>query len=112
MEPNLVRVDGKVTVIGDVHGQFYDFHGILKKVHEPDLANAKLLFLGDYVDRGAYGPEIILLLFALKIRYPANIHLLRGNHESREMAEQFNFREQCLDLYDIEFYDVVMDTFM
>ena len=28
------------------------------------------------------------------------------------MAEQFNFREQCIDLYDIEFYDAVMDTFM
>ena len=25
-EPNLLRVDGKVTIIGDIHGQFYDFH--------------------------------------------------------------------------------------
>ena len=53
-----------------------DFHGILKKVHEPDLVKSKLLFLGDYVDRGAYGPEIVLLLLALKVRYPDNIYLL------------------------------------
>ena len=37
--------------------------------------------------------------------------MLRGNHESRDMAEQFNFREQCLELYDTEFYDAVMDAF-
>jgi serine/threonine-protein phosphatase 2B catalytic subunit len=37
--------------------------------------------------------------------------MLRGNHESREMTEMFNFREQCIDLYDEEFYDEVMNTF-
>ena len=92
-EPNLIRIDGKVTIIGDVHGQFYDLYGILKKVHAPDKENEKLLFLGDYVDRGAYGVRIILLLFALKLKFPNRIILLRGNHESREMTEQFNFRE-------------------
>ena len=89
----MVRVNGKVTVIGDVHGQFYDLYGIINKVHKPEKLNEHLVFLGDYVDRGAYGPEIVLLLLTLKLRYPKNIHLLRGNHESREMTEQFNFRE-------------------
>ena len=27
------------------------------------------------------------------------------------MTEQFNFREQCLDIYDVEVYDKVMETF-
>ena len=27
------------------------------------------------------------------------------------MTEQFNFREQCVDLYDCEFYDEVMEAF-
>ena len=106
-----MRVNGRVSVIGDVHGQFYDLYGILKKLHKPESPNDNLLFLGDYVDRGAYGPEIVLLLLALKIRYPKNVNLLRGNHESREMTESFNFREQCLDIYDAEFYDKVMEIF-
>ena len=110
-EPNLLRLDGKVTIIGDVHGQFYDLYGILKKVFAPDKENEKLLFLGDYVDRGAYGVRIILLLFALKLKYPDRIILLRGNHESREMTEQFNFREQSMGLYDLEFYDLTMELF-
>jgi serine/threonine-protein phosphatase 2B catalytic subunit len=48
--------------------------------------------LGDFVDRGIYGTEVMLLLMSLKINYPQNVILLRGNHESRSMTENFTFR--------------------
>ena len=35
-EENLLQVNGKVTIIGDIHGQYYDLHDILKKYHFPD----------------------------------------------------------------------------
>jgi len=54
------------------------------------------LFLGDYVDRGVYGVEVCLLLFALKLAYPKKINMLRGNHESRNMTEMFTFREEVI----------------
>lgn len=54
------------------------------------------VFLGDYVDRGGNGPEVVCYLTALKIKYPSNVVLLRGNHETREMTEMFNFRKQCI----------------
>ena len=50
-EPNLLRVDGKVVIIGDIHGQYYDFVEILRKI-KFGKSNKKLVFLGDYVDRG------------------------------------------------------------
>lgn len=99
-EPNLVRVDGKVVIVGDIHGQFYDLVAMLRKLKGRSSTSSKLLFLGDYVDRGNYGPEVALYLFCLKLKSPEDIFLLRGNHESRDMAESFNFREQVLMLYD------------
>ncbi len=35
---------------------------------------------------GAYSIEVIVLLTLLKIKYPTKIHLLRGNHESKQIA--------------------------
>ena len=30
-EPNLVRIEGKVLIVGDIHGQFYDLVEMLRK---------------------------------------------------------------------------------
>ena len=97
-EPNLLRVSGKVVIVGDVHGQFYDLVAMLRKLSSRSGTMNKIVFLGDYVDRGNYGPEVAAYLFVLKLRYPNDIFLLRGNHESRDMAEAFNFRQQVLML--------------
>ena len=110
-EPNLVRLEGKVVIVGDIHGQFFDLVAMLRKLSKPGEKNTKVLFMGDYVDRGEYGPEVIIYLLALKIRYPNDVYLLRGNHESRDMTQMFNFREQVLSFYDQDMYERIMDLF-
>ena len=37
--------------------------------------------------------------------------MLRGNHESRNMTENFTFREECIMRYDEEIYNLFMDAF-
>ena len=95
--------------MGDVHGQFYDVKEIFRLGGHPD--STKYLFLGDYVDRGIYACEVLLVLFALKINWPNQMFLLRGNHECRQMTQFHNFREEVLQKYDQEVYDLLMDSF-
>ena len=71
-----------------------------KVIDKRTLPDAKLLFLGDYVDRGMYSLEVLVLLFSLKLNYPKSVVMLRGNHESRIMTTDFTFRNEVLDKYD------------
>ena len=63
------------------------------------------------MDRGKYGPEVVAYLFALKIRFPDMVHLLRGNHETRECTTDYNFREQMINKFDEETYEAVIEAF-
>ena len=47
----------------------------------------------------------------MKINYPNNVVLLRGNHESRSMTENFTFRKEVIDMYDNQIYDLFMEVF-
>ena len=76
-EDNLLSLHDPVTIVGDIHGQYYDFLKILELGGNPE--KIKYLFLGDYVDRGMFSIEVILLLYTLKINYPSNFFILRGN---------------------------------
>ena len=93
-EPNLVKVPEPVVVVGDIHGQYYDLVHMLNKAGDPSTIN--YLFLGDYVDRGIFGLECVMLLLAIKINFPKKFILLRGNHESRNMTESFTFRNEII----------------
>jgi len=97
-EPNLVKIPEPVVVVGDIHGQYYDLVHMLNKAGDPSKLN--YLFLGDYVDRGIFGLECMMLLISIKINYPKKFVLLRGNHESRNMTESFTFREEVVSRFD------------
>lgn len=82
---------------------------MLDKAGKPGVIN--YLFLGDYVDRGIYGTEVMILLMCLKINFPSSIILLRGNHESRSMTENFTFRKEVIDRYDENTYEIFLEVF-
>ncbi|CAE6510532.1 unnamed protein product [Rhizoctonia solani] len=96
-ESNVVHVMAPVTVVGDIHGQFYDLIEIFRIGGYPPHTN--YLFLGDYVDRGLFSVETISLLTCLKLRYPHRVQLVRGNHESRAVTQSYGFYTECVRKY-------------
>jgi serine/threonine-protein phosphatase PP1 catalytic subunit len=99
-EPNTLYLTAPIFVYGDIHGQFQDLIRFLEMTGLPP--NSKLLFLGDYVDRGKNSIEVITLLFSLKILYPNNIFLLRGNHECPEVNANYGFLEECKERFGLD----------
>eukprot|EP00940_MAST-03C_sp_MAST-3C-sp2_P000025 g25.t1 len=96
-EPNVKVVQAPVTVVGDVHGQFYDVLELFEIGGKPPFTN--YLFMGDYVDRGHFSMETVSLLMCLKVRYKDRITLTRGNHECRQITQVYGFYDECLRVY-------------
>jgi serine/threonine-protein phosphatase 5 len=101
-EPNLVRVDPRpgqsVVVVGDVHGQLHDVIFLLRDAGFPSEERV-FVFNGDYVDRGAWGLETLLLLLAWKVLLPNCVFLLRGNHESKYCTSVYGFEKEVMTKY-------------
>ncbi|KAI9072574.1 hypothetical protein K1719_045461 [Acacia pycnantha] len=100
-EPTVLQLKAPIKIFGDLHGQFGDLMRVFDEYGAPstagDIAYIDYLFLGDYVDRGQHSLETITLLLALKVEYPNNVHLIRGNHEAADINALFGFRIECIE---------------
>lgn len=80
-----LRRSGELIVVGDLHGDLHSLSFILS--HSGFLERArrgedvKLVFLGDYGDRGLHSVEVYYVVLKLKELFPDKVVLLRGNHE-------------------------------
>jgi protein phosphatase len=94
---SLVQLRPPVYIVGDIHGNLFDFLRIFVMAKAPPAS--QFLVLGDYVDRGEFSLEVITLLLALMIYYPGNVIPLRGNHEFTCVNEAYGFLDDVRCAY-------------
>ena len=71
---------GRTFAIGDIHGEIQQLIMLLKRL--PNLTQEDtLVFLGDYLDRGAHSRQLVEYLMILPSVTKAKVVCLRGNHE-------------------------------
>jgi len=100
-EPNVVRIappsaGRKVVVVGDLHGSLADLLTIFDMNGLPSPNNV-FIFNGDFVDRGSFGLEVLMVLLACKVALPECVFLNRGNHEDRLLCQAYGFHDEVLE---------------
>ena len=74
-----------LVIVSDLHGDSNSLFRILSEIdYEQFLSRPmnKLVFLGDYIDRGSDSINIMYSMCYLKSTYPDSVVLTRGNHEA------------------------------
>jgi protein phosphatase len=83
-----MKPEGEAVIVGDLHGDMESLvdilqgSQILRKMKE--RKKVFLIFLGDYGDRGLFSAEVYYTVSKLKLLFPEQIVLMRGNHEGPE----------------------------
>lgn len=74
----------RLAVVGDLHGDARALAAILEGIGREFLQDPlnKLVFLGDYVDRGSDSVGVLQTVCRLKKVSPDSVILMRGNHEA------------------------------
>ncbi|MCP5470105.1 MAG: serine/threonine protein phosphatase [Chlamydiales bacterium] len=86
---SIVPPKTRIFVRADLHGDLKSLLENLKEMQRAGLLDenfkclpdVQIVFMGDYVDRGTYGMQILQILATLRLENPDQVHLIRGNHE-------------------------------
>jgi hypothetical protein len=97
----------QVYVRADLHGDLKSLLENLKELQREGLLdehyrcrdNVQLVFLGDYMDRGKHGIEIVQILAALRLENLDQVHLIRGNHEDVMVNQMFGRLDDHLNAF-------------
>ncbi len=103
-ENSLIKIRSPCKIFGNIYGVYTDLMRYFESYGNPsdniqngDINVMQYIFLGDFCDRGNQSLEVILLLFALKVKYPDFIYLIRGHHEDKAINEFYGLGKECTE---------------
>ena len=83
-----IKPIGQAVIVSDLHGDLESLIQIMKETNFLQKASQNnktfLVFLGDYGDRGICSAEVYYIVLKLKLLFPEQVVLMRGNHEGPE----------------------------
>ena len=123
---NIVEEDNntKIIVMGDQHGSLHSFFRIFIRLFIEEIIDGdfklkegyKIIFLGDIIDRGNFGIEIMYIILKL-ITVNNNgdqdnlsnlkVILNRGNHEEYSTFEEHGFYDEIIKKFSREENDII-----
>ncbi len=86
----------RLLAVGDIHGYIEKLKALLDQVQPSETD--RIVFLGDYIDRGPNSKAVINYLHDLRARFPQSV-FLRGNHEQQLLNMAFSGKAE-----DVEFF--------
>lgn len=98
-----------VIFVGDLHGEYESISSVRDLFKK--YKNHTFVFLGDYADRGPAQIETFNLVMALALLEPDRVLLLRGNHESDEVAQRYGFYSEVTRVHSFDVYGFYLDVF-
>ena len=69
------------------------------------------IFNGDFIDRGSFSVEVIMLMLCWKVCYPQHFFMSRGNHEAKQLNAMYGFKGEVQAKYDVKTYDLFSQLF-
>ena len=103
-DKSLVRIRSPCKIFGNIYGCYNDLMRYFESYGNPsddnqmgDINVMQYIFLGDFCDRGFFSLEVVLLLLALKIKYPDFIYLIRGHHEDSTINKKYGLGNECAE---------------
>jgi serine/threonine protein phosphatase 1 len=96
---------GRLIAIGDIHGHVEALRGIIRQI-DPGVDD-KLVFLGDYINRGPDSRVVVDELIELERQH--HVVLIMGNHE--EMLLEARHKPWILDRFMSGFEDRFFESY-
>jgi hypothetical protein len=111
--------DEKIIIMGDNHGSFHSFLRIFIRLYIKGVIDCnyklkdgyRIVFLGDLIDRGNFGIEIMYIIFNLinvnNSHNQLNVILIRGNHEEYGTFNHYGFSEEIVHKFQTNSNNII-----